>query len=775
MPERREPIILWCGRFTNPDGYGTVSRNHLRGLELAGARIAALDTRTLRPVGAAWDDRLELRRGATLEVRALDPDDTVVVVWHERPDQYPRVRVHGRARLVGHSVFETEGLPHGWAPLMTAMDEIWVATDFNRRTFSAGGVPDFLLRNVPHSLDTRRYPVRPLRDDNRLDIVTVCSGLQRRDLALGFRAFLRAFSLQENVRYVVKLRDRPADLEAAHRLLRTSVREIGGDAAERAKRIELVAEDFDPDAMIDLYASSDVYLSVERVNGWDLPTMEAMACGKPTVAFDFGGSTEFTNTEVAVRLGVSERREPIPPYATHAFYESDTWPAVDESLLVDALREMLDPEKRRRIGKAAQGHIRDHFDVGVVGARVRASLSDLDLTDFRGPERAVIVIGHEPVWRRSSPTTRTEQVERLVAVRRRVVRGAIARLRGRRTSFLPVEQPSGVPGGPRAAVRRAVATAARSLRRSILRRRPSESKRHVAAVADIQTAAHDPDQSWTDDDLADRRLAFGRQPLIPVGTEEQAALQSVADRYRGERCFILGNGPSLNRLDLAKLASEYTFGVNKIYLLYDRIDWRPTFYTLLDWRVGPEIAPEIDRMDGSIKFLPNRFRGLFPGGDDTFWFSTRPVLDGLDDQFRPSIVDGVPSKGTILVTAIQIAFHLGFRDIVLIGVDASYRIPKTVRQSGPDRFGSGIKLNLESTQDDDPNHFDPTYFGKGARWHDPNVDEMVRQFRQMRKGIEYHGGRIRNATDGGQLDVFERVSFDSLFRPNLMSGPGLDW
>src|SRR5690606_11478312 len=124
---------------------------------------------------------------------------------------------------------------------------------------------------------------------------------------------------------------------------------------------------------------------------------------------------------------------------------------------------------------------------------------------------------------------------------------------------------------------------------------------------------------------------------------------------------------------------------------------------------------------------------------------------------------GIPGRGSVLITAIQLAFHLGFREIFLVGVDAAYRIPGTVKQSGPDRFGTGVRLHLESTRDDDPNHFDPRYFGAGTKWHDPNVAEMKRMFRLMRKGVEAYGGRIFNATPGGELEEFDRVDFRSLF------------
>ena len=72
-------------------------------------------------------------------------------------------------------------------------------------------------------------------------------------------------------------------------------------------------------------------------------------------------------------------------------------------------------------------------------------------------------------------------------------------------------------------------------------------------------------------------------------------------------------------------------------------------------------------------------------------------------------------------------------------------------------------MTLESTADDDPNHFAPTYFGKGLKWHDPNVVDMRRMFRIMRKGVERHGGRLLNASVGGELEELERVDYDSLF------------
>src|SRR3989337_1536843 len=54
-------------------------------------------------------------------------------------------------------------------------------------------------------------------------------------------------------------------------------------------------------------------------------------------------------------------------------------------------------------------------------------------------------------------------------------------------------------------------------------------------------------------------------------------LMSLRNRYRGERCFIIGNGPSLGRMDLSPLRSEKTFGANRIYLMFEKLGFTTSF------------------------------------------------------------------------------------------------------------------------------------------------------------------------------------------------------
>ena len=70
-------------------------------------------------------------------------------------------------------------------------------------------------------------------------------------------------------------------------------------------------------------------------------------------------------------------------------------------------------------------------------------------------------------------------------------------------------------------------------------------------------------------------------------------------------------------------------------------------------------------------------------------------------------------------------------------------------------------MTITST-DDDPNHFHPDYFGKGKKWHDPQLDQVRTCYEYAKNVFEEHGRRIYNASKGGKLEVFPRVEYDTL-------------
>ena len=260
---------------------------------------------------------------------------------------------------------------------------------------------------------------------------------------------------------------------------------------------------------------------------------------------------------------------------------------------------------------------------------------------------------------------------------------------------------------------------------------------------------------------------------IPCSRIDTERLSTLKDIFKGERIFILGNEPSLNNGPLELLKDEFTFGINDIYLLFDKIAWRPTFYTINDWQVVPDIANKINLLTGMTFFFEERFKGLLRGDDEEVYWYTH-TSDPRERTFVHDITKGVLDTGSTTGTAIQIAFYMGFNPIYLVGCDLEYELSETVNYENPSKFGSDTELYLTSTENDDPGHFDKSYSGKSRQWYNHHSKITIESYMQCKEGIEKAGGKIFNATIGSELTIYEDVDFKSLFpRPKHMMGKQL--
>ena len=67
-----------------------------------------------------------------------------------------------------------------------------------------------------------------------------------------------------------------------------------------------------------------------------------------------------------------------------------------------------------------------------------------------------------------------------------------------------------------------------------------------------------------------------------IKQELSVKLKKYKDIHKGKRCFIIGNGPSLQMSDLEILYKnkEICFGVNRIFLGFNDTEWRPDYYVV---------------------------------------------------------------------------------------------------------------------------------------------------------------------------------------------------
>ena len=792
------PVLVWfVGRFFTHDGYGSAAQMHVAALRAEGAPVVAIDIGSREVVGPVPDNYVRIDETTDrVRISPHDAERQLTAVVHDRPDHFAKFGAAGRSRLIGYSYWETTTLPPGWAGALSSMDRVWTSSEFNRNGFAASGVPRWMIDTLGHPVDQTLLQVASSNGHHRdrwpektVFLSVVSSTVGRRDLAMLFEAYAAAFDQDDDVALVLKVPEKGA--EKLEQTIQQVMMTAPARGSGRWPSVYTIASTLSREQLVRLHASVDCYVSCERGNGWDLPSMDSMVLGVPVVATDFGASSTFLQSDdcYLIETSTSMVRCDDALLAPHPLYSGQFWPYVDPSSIADMMRSVADdPDERKRRGSSAQKRMMNRYEQSRVVGRVVELVSSATEVDYRSNADAVITLSKRAdQWPTPREAHTVEGHPKLAEARLALMLSSpdFAKPRDPRRFVDTYKQASRfarssteISGTPVRAAISSVMAAGSPLRkavalRSLQSRATSlsdpfggvEGLRERIATADDYLASVQTGRSLYAPDEAERRRRqiWGNYGPFRSPNEDLRRLSTLRNRHEGERIFILGNGPSLLKCDLSKLSGEHTFGVNKIYLLFPKIDWRPSYFTLLDWKMGEGIQGDLDQLEGVTKFFPERFRGILPADDDTYWYWPRAVGTRIDDQFESDMVRGLPSRGTVLVTAIQQAVHLGFRDIYLIGTDASYTIPETVIQSGPDRFKTGIKLNLESTADDDPNHFAPTYFGKGSHWHDPNVSEMRRMFRIMRKGVERNGGRLINASVGGELEELERVEFDSLF------------
>ena len=238
-------------------------------------------------------------------------------------------------------------------------------------------------------------------------------------------------------------------------------------------------------------------------------------------------------------------------------------------------------------------------------------------------------------------------------------------------------------------------------------------------------------------------------------SKNEKGLSKFKNKHLNERCFIIGNGPSLNEIDLTFLKNEVTFGVNAIYTNYEKMGFYPTYYTVEDVFVAEDRAAEINNYKESWKFFGNYLKYCINNDEKCNWLNVQFKYDERTKlpNFSTNALRKVWTGGTVSYLNIQLAYYMGFSEVYLVGFDHSYSIPQDAKVEGCDILSTG----------DDVNHFNKDYFGKGKRWHDPMVDRMEKSYMKAKVVFEKENRKIINATEGGQLEVFERVKYSNLF------------
>ena len=239
-----------------------------------------------------------------------------------------------------------------------------------------------------------------------------------------------------------------------------------------------------------------------------------------------------------------------------------------------------------------------------------------------------------------------------------------------------------------------------------------------------------------------------KQYLLNRSTCHQ--LKKFKNIHKGERCFIIGTGPSLTTDDLELLKGEICFGSNRIFEIYPRTSWRPTYYVNQDYPLLKKYPREIHELTPKAMFFPIDVQPAY--GDlpmaNFFVLRHKDFYPG-DAEFSENLHHYMGQGFTVTYGAMQLARYMGFSEVYLLGIDHNYSISLNEK---------GIPVMNEGAQD---------YF-KGSKASNqglnlPRVVESTVAYMTARKYADKHSNfAIYNATRGGKLEAFERVKLEDV-------------
>ncbi len=222
----------------------------------------------------------------------------------------------------------------------------------------------------------------------------------------------------------------------------------------------------------------------------------------------------------------------------------------------------------------------------------------------------------------------------------------------------------------------------------------------------------------------------------------RSRLRRLRDSQVGKKAVVVCNGPSIKDTDWRLLEGVHTFGLNKINLLFENVDFRPSCIVSVNPHVLGQNA-EFFRTTRIPLFLDRRALRAGIAVNENVHLLHSCNINKFARDCSISVFEG----GTVTYVALQLAFHMGFSEVALIGCDHNYS-------------SRGAPNQLDRKQGPDVDHFHPEYFADGTLWNLPDLELSEASYRLAARVFGAFGRRIVNAGSGGNLEIFPRMSLE---------------
>lgn len=224
------------------------------------------------------------------------------------------------------------------------------------------------------------------------------------------------------------------------------------------------------------------------------------------------------------------------------------------------------------------------------------------------------------------------------------------------------------------------------------------------------------------------------------------SLKKFEDKHLNEDCFLICNGPSLNNMDLSPLKEYTVFGLNKIYLIKDKIELKIDYHVAVNPYVVEQSFFDFAQMDNPSFLSIDALRRINNNNIEELHDKIYPILTGdLRFFFSPNPYKRIHEGYTVTYVALQLIYWMGFKNVFIIGLDHDFKC-------------EGKPNEKQTMAHDDLSHFHPDYF-KGQEWQLPDLDHSERAYFLALDYYTCNKRNIYDATINGKAYVFPRIDY----------------